>query len=329
MPGDTPPAAAPRRRYGRWLFVAIGVFVVLWWVAGTDVPGNEVAPDALAEAGAPAPPGGWEGPGGSQDGASLDDYELDAGRATRWELPRRLREISGLATTADHRLLAHDDEDGVVYELDHRAGSVVKEFRMADMSDPVADDFEGIAVAEGRVYLVTSEGRIYECPEGAARESVLFRMYATGVGRECEVEGLAYDPEGRELLLMCKDARGEPRADRLAIHRWSVDDMRLSAGSPIMIPVVDFARRIGSNRFQPSGIERHPVSGNYFVVAARQGAIAEITPTGEVLAARRFPAGRHPQVEGIAFDADGALIVADEGGAGRGRLTVYPLGAAP
>ena len=329
MPGDTPPAAAPRRRYGRWVFVAVGVFVVLWWVAGTEAPGSGVAPDALAETGAPAPPGDGEGSGGSQGGASLDNYELDGGRATRWELPRRLREISGLATTADHGLLAHDDEEGVVYELDPRDGSVVKSFGMADMEDPVADDFEGIAVAEGRLYLVTSAGRLYECPEGAARESVLFRMHATGVGRECEVEGLTYDPGGRELLLMCKDARGGTPADRLAIHRWSVDDMRLSAGSPILIPVVDFARRIGSNRFQPSGIERHPVSGHYFVVAARQAAIAEVTPAGEVLAARRFPAGRHPQVEGIAFAADGALIVADEGGAGRGRLTIYPLRAAP
>ena len=78
-------------------------------------------------------------------------------------------------------------------------------------------------------------------------------------------------------------------------------------------------------KFQPSGIKRHPVSGNYFVVAARQGAIAEITPSGQVVAAKQFSAQWHRQAEGITFAADGALIVADEGAGGKARLTLYSV----
>ena len=270
----------------------------------------------------PADDGGIARTGQSRE--SLGDYGLDPGTATHVELPGRLREISGLATTGDHRLLAHNDETGVVFEIDHRDGSIVKEFELADREGPVADDFEGIAVAGARIYLVTSSGRIYESREGGDGESVLYREYATGVGRDCEVEGLAYDPGGRELLLMCKEARSDDLAGRLAMYRWSIDAKRLSGDPRTVVRMVDFARRIASNRFHPSGIERHPVSGNYFVVAARQGAIAEVTPAGEVLAAKRFAAGWHRQIEGIAFAADGALIVADEGGSGRAILTVYP-----
>ena len=137
---------------------------------------------------------------GAQRSVSLEDYGLRAESATRWELPRRLREISGLAMTRDHRLLAHNDEAGVVFEIDYRNGSIVKEFQLADMEDPVADDFEGIATADGRIYLVTSSGRLYECREGAAGESVLFRVHTTGVGRDCEIEGLAYDEGARRTL---------------------------------------------------------------------------------------------------------------------------------
>ena len=327
MHGNKATAAGPRRRFGLG-FPCGGIaclLLVTWIFAGGRA--NEVPSEAPVEIGvARTPPDYSDMSRMRQSGVSLEDYGLRAGSATHWDLHRRLQESSGLATTGDHRLLAHDDEVGVVFEIDYREGLIVKEFQLADMANPVADDFEGIAVADGRIYLVTSSGRLYECPEGAARESVLFRVYATGVGRDCEIEGLAYDVGGRELLLMCKDARSEGLAGRLAIHRWSIDEKRLAADSPTVIPVRDFARRIASNRFQPSGIERHPVSGNYFVIAARQGAIAEVTPAGEVLAARRFTAGWHRQVEGIAFAADGALIVADEGGAGRGRasLTVYP-----
>ena len=303
-------AAGLRRRFGlRFLFGGISCLLLLAAIGVARTPPDYSELSQIR-----------------QSGVSLVDYGLQAGSATRWELPRRLQEISGLATTSDHRLLAHNDEVGVVFEIDYRDGSIVKEFQLADMTDPVADDFEGIAVADGWIYLVTSSGRLYECHEGAAGESMLFRVYATGVGRDCEIEGLAYEADERELLLMCKDARSEGLAGRLAMYRWSIDEKRLSADSPTVTPVRDFARRIGSNRYRPSGIERHPVSGNYFVIAARQGAIAEVTPAGEVLAARRFTAGWHRQIEGIAFAADGALIIADEGGGGRGRasLTVYP-----
>ncbi len=259
-----------------------------------------------------------------QDPVSLADYDLEAGNATQWRLPGRLREISGLATTSDHRLLAHNDEAGVVYEINLQDESIAKRFQMADMAGPVADDFEGIAVAEDRIYLVTSSGRIYETREGADGESVLYNVYATGVGRKCEIEGLAYDPGLRELLLVCKDARDEDLEGRLPIYRWSIDEKRLGSEPSAVATVRDFARHIGSNVYRPSGIERHPVSGNYFVIAARPGAIAEVTPSGEVVSARSLDAGWHRQVEGIAFAADGALIIADEGGGGRARLTAYP-----
>ena len=259
-----------------------------------------------------------------QDPVSLADYDLEVGSATQWRLPGRLREISGLATTSDHRLLAHNDEAGVVYEIDLWDESIAKRFQMADVAGPVADDFEGIAVADDRIYLVTSTGRIYETREGADGESVLYSVHATGVGRECEIEGLAYDPGRRELLLMCKDARDEDLEGRLPIYRWSIDEKRLSSEPPAVLAVRDLARHIGPDVYRPSGIERHPVSGNYFVIAARPGAIAEVTPGGEVVSARRLDAEWHRQVEGIAFAADGALIIADEGGGGRARLTVYP-----
>ena len=255
---------------------------------------------------------------------SLEDYALEPESAVRWELPRALREISGLAVTSDGRLLAHNDEVGVVFEIDYRDQSIVKEFELADMASPVADDFEGIAVADGRIYLVTSSGRLYESREGAAGESVRFRVHDTSVGLACEIEGLAYDADGRELMLMCKDARSAVLAGQVAMFRWSVDQERVNADSPTVMRVADFARHIGSSGYRPSGIERHPMSGNHFVVAARPGAIAEVTPAGEVLAVRRFAAEWHRQVEGIAFAADGALIIADEGGGGRGILTVYP-----
>ena len=261
----------------------------------------------------------------SQREISLQGYSLQAETATHWKLPGRLVEISGLAMTVNNRLLAHNDERGIIYEIDYRNKSIVKAFQLADMENPVADDFEGIATADGQVYLVTSLGRLYECREGTGGESVLYNIYTTGVGRECEIEGLAYDQSQRALLLMCKGPRIADLEGQLVVYHWSIDDKQLLNDARTIIPMIEFSRHLGERKFHPSGIERHPGSGNYYVVAARQGAIAEIESGGQVVSVRRFTAPWHRQVEGITFAADNTLIVADEGVGGKARLTLYPV----
>ncbi len=256
---------------------------------------------------------------------SLESYTLNEKTATHLKLPTYLEEISGLAMTRDNRLLAHNDERGVIFEIDYQKGAIAKAFQLSDMKNPVASDFEGTATIDGQVYLVTSSGRLYECREGTDGESVLFNVYTTGVGRDCEIEGLAYDESKRALLLMCKDARSADMEGQLAIYHWSIDEKQLSVDAHTVIPVAEFSQHIKGKKFQPSGIERHPISGNYFIVAARQGAIAEITPEGMVVAVREFPAQWHRQVEGITFAADGTLIVSDEGAGRKARLTLYPV----
>ena len=258
------------------------------------------------------------------DYLTLASYDLEK-PARYFKLPKRLREISGLAMLTGNRLLAHDDERGVVVEISYRDGSIVKAFALGGRRGPVADDFEGIAAAEGLIYLVSSSGQLYEFGEGADGEAVPYNLYATGIGRDYEIEGLAYDPDQRVLLLVSKNPKNPGQAGLIAIYRWSVDTKQFVEVGRILIDASALARRIDHKRFQPSGIERHPVSGNYFVVAARQRAVAEITPQGQVLAVAELAAGRHPQAEGIAFASDNTLVIADEGVEKRARLSFYSV----
>lgn len=253
--------------------------------------------------------------------ATLSDYTLAAGPEAQWTLPGRLREISGLAATGDGRVFAHDDERGVIYELDHLEGRLVKAFALGDIT--AADDFEGIAVVEDRLYLVSSNGRLYESFEGEDGERMLFNTYGTGVGRHCEVEGLAFEPADRALLLLCKTPRDPELGESVAIYRWSVDERAMASDSLILISRAALTEGIPGNRFSPSGIERHPDTGQYFIVAAREEAIAVVDATGEVLSVEALPDRAHRQAEGITFTSEGSLLIADEGGDGRARLTRY------
>ena len=250
----------------------------------------------------------------------LDRYAFDE-PALVVRLPGRLREISGLAFTPDGRLFAHDDERAVLYEIDPANGELVKGFAMGDRI--ARDDFEGIEIADGRFYLVSSTGRLYESREGEDDERLLFNTYGTGAGRSCEIEGLAHDPGHDLLLLLCKTALVEELAKFVTIFRWSPATREVT-DPPIRIPLGDIERATGQRGFAASGIARDPATGNYVLIAASDRAIVAVTPEGRVLGGGRLDRDRHPQAEGIAFGRDGSLVIADEGRDGRARITVYP-----
>lgn len=245
--------------------------------------------------------------------------------ASGWKLPRQLSEISGLAVTDDGRLLAHGDENGIVYELDPHAGKIVKSFALGEVTERA--DFEGIASVGDMVYLVTSDGTIYEAPEGADGERVLFNSYGTGAGRQCEVEGLAYEKSSGALLLVCKSARIKELTGHIAIFRWNIDTRMLAQSPVLLVALESIDAESPVHTLHPSGIEVLPGSGNYLLVAAQERIIVEITPGGALVSARRLLPDLHVQPEGVAMLASGTLVIADEAGRGRrsgqGRLTLY------
>ena len=67
---------------------------------------------------------------------SLKSYTLNEETATHWKLSSHLEEISGLAMTRDNRLLAHNDERGVIFEIDYQNGSIAKSFQMIGHEEP-------------------------------------------------------------------------------------------------------------------------------------------------------------------------------------------------
>jgi uncharacterized protein YjiK len=250
----------------------------------------------------------------------LEAYDLARGPTIRHVLPGALREISGLAITADGRVLAHGDERAVVAEIDPWRGTVTKAFSLG--TPPVRGDFEGIAVVGERLFLVTSTGSLYETREGANGAAVPFTVIQTGFGKFCEIEGLAHDPTRRELLLGCKHT-GKKRSD-VSVLRWSLE--RRAPASPgatsaELIAVLAVAPQ-GKN-FQPTSVEREPTTGRLILIAGPERLITELTAEGRVIATKGLNRRTHPQPEGLTFLGDSVLVIADEGGNGAGSISLY------
>jgi SdiA-regulated len=293
-----------------WLLIVLLTGVALHFVP--PVPSGPRAPTAAASAAPPSAAG------------LLARYDLTQSGAVQHRLPKRLEEVSGLAATGDGRLLAHNDERGLISEVDPTTGDVRNAFAIVADGEPIAADFEGIAVLDDRVYVATSDGVIYDCPQGADGENVTCESYDTGLGSEYELESVGSDVDRRELVLVSKRPRSPALAGLVGIDRWSAQEKRLIAGGRVTVPYAEFTRGLDDDEFEPSSVEVDPATGNYLVLAGPQKALAEVTPQGRVLSVAALPRRLHEQPEGIALTTDGALVIADEGGGGDARLTLYP-----
>jgi uncharacterized protein YjiK len=238
----------------------------------------------------------------------------------RWVLPSSLDEISGIALTPDGRLLAEQDERAQISEIDYRRGVITKQFVVG--SPTIKADFEAIAVVGDVVYLLASNGTIYEFREGNNGARVDYTTHDTRLGKECEFEGMAYDSTLNALLLACKNVGTKHLRDSMVIYRW-----KLQGGgdriSKLTVPLSAILPAMGKKEFHPSDITVDPFSGNYVIIGSAEKGIVEITPAGQVVFARKLP-GDHDQPESIAITRDSLLIIGDEAKNRPAVLTLYP-----
>lgn len=237
----------------------------------------------------------------------------------RWILPQTLNEISGLALTPDGRLFTHPDERGVVSELDYRRGIVLKEFLLGRRG--VQADFEGIAIAGERMFLLSSNGKLYEFKEGANGASVEFTTHDLELGKECEFEGLGFDPAINSLVLVCKHVGIKELKDHLVLYRWALGENPGQRLSRISTPVADLMQQQGWKEFRPTSLDVDPTTGNYVITTAERALIIA-NPEGTILETRMLPES-HDQPEGVAITRDSMIIISDEAVTRPAAITLY------
>lgn len=272
----------------------------------------------------------WSWQTGGNDLPEISGYPFGDKKVTSFKLTSELSEASGLAFASDGRLLIHNDEKGIVYEIDPRTGSLGRRFSLGKTL-VYRDDLEDIAVKKDTIFMVNSSGVLLRFLPGQDNEKVSFQTFKTPLSLRNDVEGLAYDPLTDCLLLACKGEAGiefknKVPANHRAVYAFSLTTYKLSLQPRFLLPVAKITARLKEKEFAPSAMVRHPRTGNFFVLAARGNAIVELEANGNLLGVAALPKAVHPQPEGLAIAADGTLVICNEGGGkGKpGRLAVYP-----
>lgn len=240
-------------------------------------------------------------------------------------LPYELREISGLTWEGNNRVLTIQDEEGIVFTYQMDKEEIIQKVRFGKNLD-----YEGIARAGSKVYILERDGDIFEI-DSLFGESVESKKYETPLSYQQEAEGLAYDQIDKCLLVALKEAKLEDESAgegvKRLIYSFDLNDNRLSDQPLYYIDELELGRLIynkeKSFEFKPSGIAVHPQNGYIYVISSSGRLLVVMNRTGQLLYAESLDPSQFPQPEGITFDDEGRLFLSSEGRGGQGRLLVF------
>ena len=252
-----------------------------------------------------------------------------------YKLPNSLTEISGLSLSQyGEYLLAVNDEEGKVFQINKQDGAVAPPIKFAKRGD-----YEGIEQVGNQIFVVKSNGTLYEVT-GLNTSDQKTIEYNTPLHTDNDIEGLGYDAANHRLLLAAKDKSGikKHKKHQRAIFAFDLKDMKLKKKPLYLINrdsisayiqnhsdalegLLDlFAPDKSSSAFAPSAIAIHPHSKHLYILSSVGKLLLVWSPSGQILHIESLKKSLYKQPEGICFDKDGTLYISSEGKGGDGKI---------
>lgn len=270
-----------------------------------------------------------------QEATTLDHglkYELNQPNET-FNLSDDLKEISGLGINdAGDFLYAVQDEKGVIFKISKITGQVEDKFKFHKDGD-----YEGIEVVGQEIFVIKSTGTIYKVSKPGEKEQEM-EKFNSFLSKENDVEGLAYDKKNHRLLLACKGvpATGESFEViryKKVIYAFDIKESSLSPDPIFTIQLADIRTYLEAHKelneyeklctffsakkenltFNPSAISIHPLTGDIYVLSSSGKVLMVLDEKGVIVNIEKLSKKVHAQPEGMIFDKDGTLYIANEG----------------
>jgi uncharacterized protein YjiK len=251
-------------------------------------------------------------------GQGLNDYDF-AKAEYAVDLQKELKEVSGLTIGNNERVFAHNDEYGIVYEINPLSGKTIKEFQIG--SSKIKDDFEDITFVNDLFYLLNSKGELLVFTEADNNEFVIYKKYKTGLNSKYDTEGLCFDKSVNSLLIASKES--VKKNNKKYIFRFDLEINKLNEKPFLVIDLSKIKKGKKKEEFKPSAIIKNNKANTYFVLGGKSLALIELNSKSEIINQVELNDKYHFQPEGMIILKNDDLLISDEAEKGRGSITLY------
>ena len=196
-------------------------------------------------------------------------------------LPKALKEISGIVSLDQRRLLCVEDENGEVFVLGRKKDDIKHAVGFGK-----DHDYEGITLVNDTVFVLKSNGTLFRVT-GWTTDTPQTQAIHTFLKKENNTEGVCYDAANRRLLIACKGVAGHGPLERLkAIYAFDLAQQQLLE-TPVLLldpdsvaaylskyhvkamhAAVDGSTIPGLELFAPSDLAIDPATGNLYLLCS-------------------------------------------------------------
>lgn len=261
----------------------------------------------------------------NSNGGNYLKYDLET-PSSILKMPKELDEISGLCySPATAQLIAIQDEDGIIFFINTETGEVEQKVPFWKEGD-----YEGVEVVGEKIYVIKSTGTIYEVVDPGTDQQMV-NKYNFFLNKENDVEGLGWDESANRLLLACK-AEKEGQLKK-SVFSFELDGLTLREKAAYEIsqeqvesfleghPELRKAEKLQEHfeesdkhfKFAPSAIAIHPITKEIYISSSVGKMLFVLSPDGDLLHIEKLRKKMHQQPEGLCFDVQGNLYIANEG----------------
>ncbi|MDF7820740.1 SdiA-regulated domain-containing protein [Runella sp. MFBS21] len=235
----------------------------------------------------------------------------------KYEMPKILKEISGISFYADGQLVCVQDEDGEVFVYDLNQKKVTAQHQFGP-----PDDYEGIEKVEDEIYVMRSDGKLLSFKFGDKET----REIETSLPGKNDLEGLTYDKVNKRLWLAVKDpSKKAAKGDDKLIYSFDLKSRRIFTELELKEQQFENVGLKGKDwkDFKPSGVAFHPQTGEVYLISSAGHRLIIMSRSGVPLKNIELDKELLKQPEGIAFSPDGTLYIASEGDGGNGYILKF------
>lgn len=245
-----------------------------------------------------------------------------------WNMPKELKEISGLSYLDDERLACVQDEIGNVYIYNIKTSKIEKTIPFGGTGD-----YEGLAVVDNAVWVLRADGSLFEVSDiNAAKPAV--KEYDTHLSVAQDCEGLCYDPDNKRLLVTVKEK--DPNSDAYkGIYAFDLAN-RTMATTPVFkidlqhevfADAANSQKKKKGSTIMPAAIAIHPVSKEMFITDGPRSRLLVTNKDGSIKKFLQLDGKKFMQPEGITFNKQGELFISNEGKDVPGNILKVEIGS--